>query len=132
MTKQMGTLTVGQVQQYEEVQSQLTALYAEVTTLAKKSPDAPLNGFKVKIVNERLRSANQLLDGIHRPFESFDQFNEDDLPTGSDVALVLSQYLNSLEGWRSANIVERDYTWYWKLKNTLYKSEAPSRFRTDG
>lgn len=131
MSKKSQALTVKQVQQFEEVQSQVQALYDEVAQLAKKAPDAPINQFKVSIVNERIVAANGFLTGIHRPFADFDRFDANDLPTASDVAVVLSQYLNSLEGWRSANVVQRDFVWYWNVEGT-YKAQAPSRFDNHG
>jgi hypothetical protein len=127
-----GNISIEQVELYEELQSHLVALAAEVTVLAKKAPDAPLNQFKIKIVNERLRAANTLLTGIHKPFESFETFDETDLPSASDVSMVISQYINSLEGWRSANVVNINYSWYWNTGNAQYRAESPTRFRKGG
>ena len=124
-------LTKAQVQHYEQVRSQLDSLYSELSALAKKAPDAPINVFKLKIVNQRLEAANTLLVDIHKPFEDFSRFDEASLPTSSDVVLVLSQYLNSLEGWRSANVVKKDYDWVWNTKERDYRANAPSRFRPE-
>jgi hypothetical protein len=122
-------VAVQDVEKYEQIQSHVQALSEEMTGLVKKSPDAPLNKFKIRIVNERLRMANGLLTGIHKPLATFDQFSEEELPSASDVSLVISQYLNSLEGWRSANVVKIDFSWYWNTGTAEYKAEAPSRFR---
>jgi hypothetical protein len=129
MSKRRASLTVEQVQGFEQVQSPIRSLFDEVSQLAKKAPDAPLNQFKVSIVNERLVAANAILAGIHRPFADFDRFDPNELPTASDAAVVLSQYLNSLEGWRSANVVIRNYNWYWDAPGD-YRADAPSRFKT--
>ncbi len=127
-----GSVSIEQVHRYEELQSHLAALATEVAALAKKAPDAPLNKFKIEIVNERLRGANTLLMGIHKPFETFETFDEVDLPSASDASMVISQYLNSLEGWRSANVVNVNHTWYWNTGSAQYRAQPPTRFRKGG
>lgn len=118
---------------YEQVRSQLGSLYEELSALAKKTPDAPINRFKLQIVNEKIRSANGLLSGIHRPFESFLQFDEAELPTASDVVVVLSQYVNALEGWRSQNLIRFNNSWYWNTKDRdQIATSPPSRLRQSG
>lgn len=129
MSKKPG-LSIQRIRQYEAIQSQLEVLHEEIVKLAKKSPDAPINRFKVEIVNEKLRGANELLEGIHKPFASFVEFDVAGLPTASDVSVVLAQYLNSLEGWRSANVESRDYVWYWATDEGSYRAARPTRFRT--
>ena len=70
--------------------------------------------------------------GKHKPFTDFDIFDEDSLPTNSDVVLILSQYLDTLEGWRSDNVFKDGYSWYWKLGGGARASaEAPSRFNRE-
>ena len=124
-------LTPEIVSAFEQVRSHLQKLYDELSGLSKKNPDSPLNRFKVGIVNERLRVANTFLSGIHKPFETFAEFDEAELVTASDVVVVLSQYLNSLEGWRSSNVVKVVLDWYWNTKPPHIRSVAPTRFRKD-
>lgn len=67
--------------------------------------------------------------GSTNPFADFETFDEDSLPTNSDVVLILSQYLDCLEGWRSDNVFKEGYNWYWKLGgSTRFSAESPSRF----
>jgi hypothetical protein len=114
---------------YEKVQSQIKQLYKEITVLSKKSPDNAINKFKLKFINEKLKEANALLVGKHKPFTDFETFDEDSLPTNSDVVLILSQYLDCLEGWRSDNVFKEAYSWYWKVGGgTRVLAEEPSRF----
>jgi hypothetical protein len=125
-------MKVEDVDLYEKVQAQIERLHGELTTLSKKNPDNPINKFKLNLINEKLREANKLLTGPHKPFSDFEIFDESSLPTASDVALVLSQYLSCLEGWRSANISEVDYEWYWDVDDgTAIKTRPPSRFRRE-
>jgi len=81
---------------FEKVESQIRKLHNEMSVLSKKNPDSPINKFKLKFINEKLKEANTLLPERHKPFVDFATFDEDQLPTNSDVVLVLSQYLDCL------------------------------------
>lgn len=129
MKRKSTSLSKADVERFEELQSHLAALSTEVSALTKKSPDGPMNRFKIGLVNERLRLANEFLKGIHRPFEGFQEFDETELPSASDVAVVISQYLNSLEGWRSYHVVKVGYSWYWNTPEGDLVADPPSRFR---
>ena len=111
-------LRVADVRLYEKVVDQLKNLKAEFTVLSKTKPDNVLNQLKVEIVNERLKDANQLLIGEHKPFASFDEFGGDKMPTNSDVLLVLSQYLAAFARWRSAHVyVDALHNHYWRTED---------------
>ena len=67
----------------------------------------------------------------YKPFPDFTEFDEEELPTNSDVSLVLSQYINCMESLREENISSKiQYTssgsvakigWYWEgTKNETY------------
>lgn len=115
MTKKKPLLALAraEVGLFEKLKGQFDALYQELSTLAKKSPDGSVNTFKLALVNEKLRAANTLLTGEHRPFEQFEVFDEQSLPTSSDVAMVLGQYLSCMEGWRSEQMVFEAGNWLW-------------------
>ena len=74
----------------------IDVLHEEIRELSKKKPDDPLNKFKLSLVNELLGVANDLLPPEERPFSSFVNFDEVNLPTNSDVVVVLSQYQSAL------------------------------------
>ena len=123
-------MKIEDIDSFERVQSQLEQLHKEMSTLAKSKQDNPVNKFKLKVINERLAEANSILVGTFKPLAGFDTFREDDLPTNSDVVMIVSQYLDSLEGWRSANVVYSDYKWHWDTDGTLQvESTRPTRFR---
>jgi hypothetical protein len=124
------TVTDAQVEEFERIAGQLTALHQEFAVQAKTKPDNPINKFKLKMINEKLASANALLAGPFKPFEDFEQFDEADLPTNSDVALVLTTYLASLERWRSAHVFNNGYSYYWRTSGPPRLSAVPpSRFK---
>jgi hypothetical protein len=115
---------------FEKVKGQLQQLQTEISALSKSKPDNPINKFKLTFINEKLAEANTILVGGFKPFKEFTLFNVDDLPSNSDVVIVLSQYLDCLEAWRCANIHYVKYDWVWKLEdNKGISTEPPSRFR---
>jgi hypothetical protein len=105
------------VENFEKVQSQLSSLHDEVSALSKKTPDAPLNEFKVKFVNLVLEKCNIILDG-NKPFEDFDKFDTENLPTASDIVMMLGQYSSCMEELRADNITQDGTTsWSWVFSN---------------
>ena len=115
---------------FEKVKAQLTQLENEVSVLSKTKPDNPMNKFKVAIINEMLVNANAILTGDFKPFKNFASFNVDELPTNSDVVVVLSQYLDCLEAFRSAHIKKKDHAYFWNLEDRKdLETGYPSRFR---
>lgn len=107
-------MTDDQIDEFEKVQTQTLSLHREIGTLTKKSQNDAINKFKLKFVDKTIAEANQLLGDKYRPYSDFDQFNDDELPSTSDVTMILGQYLNCLEKLRSDNIVQKSSWWYWK------------------
>ena len=103
---------------FEKVQSQLEGLYKEAGLLSKKSPNDAINKFKLKIINQLLVVSNSLLTGDYKPLDGFDTFEEDDLPTNSDVTIILEQYLNCLEKLRGDNVEYSDFDWRWLVSGS--------------
>ncbi|MCG8377764.1 MAG: hypothetical protein MI702_14900 [Chlorobiales bacterium] len=113
-----------EIDKFEKNQNQLDGLHEEISALSKKSYTDAINLFKLKLVNQVIQGANQILGGTYKPFQDFDSFSEEDLPTNSDVTLVLSQYLNCMESyrvkrinsqieWTSTGSVAKIY-WFWE------------------
>ena len=116
---------------FEKMKAQIRQLHGEVSTLSKSKPDNPINKFKLGFINEKLEEANAILKGDFKPFKEFTTFNTDDLPSNSDVVMVLSQYLDGLEAWRSAHVeYVRGTGHIWKMDDgqTIH-TDPPSRFR---
>jgi hypothetical protein len=111
-----GQLAAADVDAFYKLRSQLEKMSEEIGELSKKKPDGPINKFKLGFINEQLGVANGLLEEAHyRPFKNFVQFDDDALPSNSDVVMVLSQYLACLEIWRKANVYYgNDFHWYWR------------------
>ena len=79
----------------EHVLSLVRTLKFEFKDLSSKKPNDQVNTFKLKYVNQAIVAANEVLKD-DKPYPDFEQFNEKDLPTNSDVLMMLSLYLNAL------------------------------------
>ncbi|PTS94985.1 hypothetical protein DBR27_17345 [Flavobacterium sp. HMWF030] len=118
-----------EINNFEKTQTQLEGLLTEITILARKSPNDGVNKFKLKFINEIILSGNKILSTTYKPLDSFEKFDEDDLPSNSDVTFILSQYLNCFEKLRADNIyIEQKYDgnkyifeWYWVVNKSKSK-----------
>lgn len=104
-----------QVDIFEKVHAQLEGLHLEISALSKKSQNDALNNFKLKFVNQILVNANKVLGNAYKPFEDFDVFSDEEVPTTSDVALILTQYLSCFEKLRTDNVTFSGGKWYWLI-----------------
>ena len=107
-----------EVNEFEQIQTQLQGFYKEMNGFAAKKPDDAINTFKLKLINQVLKIANSLLSK-RKPFTDFDQFEADNLPSNSDVAVMISQYINSLEKLRADNIKYSLGRWYWIIDGEI-------------
>jgi hypothetical protein len=103
------------VKEYERLIGELQAYYNEISTLSKKNPDGLMNKFKLGFINGTLMKANVVLGKTYRPFTAFEAFDEVELPSTSDVGMILSQYLNSMTRFKKAYTYEDEFGdgWYW-------------------
>jgi hypothetical protein len=121
--------TKNEVEELERLIIQLSGLHTEISQLAKKSPNDALNAFKLKLVNKIIAAGNGILAEGYRPFEDFEQFDADDMPSNSDVTMILKQYMEQSERFRSDNVVYEDYDWVYKVNGRASKiiAAAPTK-----
>lgn len=100
-----------QINSFEKLQDQLFELTREIKELSKKKPDGPLNNFKIKFINSIIGGLNEIIGKQYKPFEDFNIFDTDDMPTNSDVLIILSQYE------ASASRLKRENTEYYMGDN---------------
>lgn len=92
----MNKTTQDAVDQYELLNPLLTGIYMEMQELSKKKPDSPLNTFKVNAINRILEPIKDMLKRENT--QAFlDVLDIDEMPTNSDVVLVLNQYMNAMK-----------------------------------
>jgi hypothetical protein len=119
------------IENLEKLIGQLRALHTELLQLVKKAPNDGLNIFKLKIVNKVIASANVLLEG-YKPFSDFEQFEEEALPTNSDVTMILAQYMEQVERFRSDHVTYHAYKWWYQVKGKASDVEACAPTRVSG
>ena len=116
--------TTEDVEKLHKLIGQLGGLHSELSLLAKKSPNDGLNLFKMKLVNKVVQGANELLSGGYLPFDDFRQFSEDALPTNSDVTLILTQYMEQVERFRSDHVRFHVNQWCYVINGVPSDVEA--------
>lgn len=124
-------MTHDEVSEFEQLQAQLQSLYTETAVLSKRKPDDAVNQFKLGLVNQVLEQANSILGESNRPFADFLRFDSDDIPTNSDVLLILSQYLTCLEKLRADNIQVLFEEWCWVIdgKRSAIRTVPPRKLK---
>lgn len=117
------------VETFEKMQAQLHGLYDEIIVFSKKNPDSAVNKFKLSFINQILKETNNVLDKKNKPFENFEVFDEDLLPTNSDVAMILAQYINCIEKFRAEHIKQYGVYWYWIIngQQSDIKTSSPKK-----
>ena len=114
-------LTKESVEKLEKVAGQIDGLHREITALARKSPNDAVNKFKLKFINVALREANGVLGDSYKPVDGFEAFEEDEVPTNSDVTFILAQYAEELERFRADNIRRDTGLWMYHLQGSADK-----------
>jgi hypothetical protein len=118
------------VSEFEKLEQQLHSFLAEISELSKKKPNDPLNKFKLKFINAVLGKMNNLL-GDFRPFDDFEQFDVDELPTNSDVVVILGQYAAATYLFRTEHTTSKGIYWFWLVRGKIsdIKTENPQHFK---
>lgn len=117
------------IEKLEKLIGQLQGLHNEITILSKKSPNDAVNPFKLKLINKVLTAGNEVLIESYKPFDDFNLFELDDVPSNSDVTLVIAQYIEAAETYRSAHIKISGGSWAYILngKSTTHRTNPPTR-----
>ncbi|WP_373032929.1 hypothetical protein [Sulfurovum sp.] len=104
--------TKEKVQNYDTTMPLLEAMYSEFKELSKKKPDAAVSKSKIKIANRLLDKVRTVLEDS-TSIEFLDLLDEDDVPQVSDVTLILSQYVASMEAFykRHYGYYENKHQW---------------------
>lgn len=121
--------TLDDVERLEKIIGQLQAAHSEIAILAKKSPSDTLNSFKLKMINNVIQCSNDVLGERYKPFDDFHQFEDDALPSNSDITMVLAQYMGEAERYRSDNVMKKLHSWFYVVGNKIseIRSGPPSK-----
>ncbi len=89
-------------EEWEVVEPLLNSMAQEFKELSKKKPDGPCSKRKISVANRLLERCREVLRDEPQ-LQFLDLFDDDDLPTYSDVTLMLSQYVAAIETFRAAH-----------------------------
>jgi len=126
-----------EIENFEKTQAQVEGLHNELASLSKKAPNDGVNKFKLSMINQILVAADSILGEKYRPFDDFKIFDEVDVPTNSDVTLILSQFFNCLEKLRLDSVKEiydynakrPEYFWIGDGENVKVRTSGPKKLR---
>jgi hypothetical protein len=93
-------------QAFKKTMRQLKTFHKEIRQISGKKPDNPINKFKLGLINETLEKANFVLGNEFLPFPGFKTFDETNMPSASDVVLILSHYIDGLAALRDKYYVD--------------------------
>lgn len=107
---------------YEELRPKIASVRDTIKALSSKKPDEALNLFKIRRINILISQANSLLEDL-KPYNDFDTFSEDDLPSNSDVLLIIELYLEAFHRYRINNTTQGswDIEREWKMTKSKKK-----------
>jgi len=104
------------IDRIEKLMGQLKGYHAEISMLAKKSPNDAVNKFKLGLINKSLAFGKEVLGQDYLPIDDFEAFDIDDVPSNSDVTTVLAQYIEEAERYRGSHIQQVNARFYYVLK----------------
>ena len=121
-----------EIANFEKAHAQLLGFY-ETAVLVKKNPNDVMNKFKLQLINKLLASINEIV-GDTKPFDGFDSFDIDgEMPTNSDVAMILGQYIKCMELVKKNNVHFEVNRWYWDVdgnkKDSSIRTSEPIMFK---
>jgi hypothetical protein len=115
-----------EIEKFEKTIGRMEGLHKEISALARKSPNDAINKFKLKFVNSAIAEARIVLGEKYDPLKDFSKFEEDDLPSNSDVTFILAHYLEEIERKRADNITGSGGAWFY----TSTRNDGDNKIRT--
>ena len=96
------------IEDYELLKDMLDSQKREFDLLSKKKPDDQLNKMKLKMVNRVLEPLKKICQN-EQSYMFLDTLNEDEMPTYSDVVLIISQYETALDEFKGTYHFKDEY-----------------------
>ncbi|WP_308585395.1 hypothetical protein [uncultured Desulfovibrio sp.] len=127
MAKEM---TKNDVVLFEKIFTKLKSLLKEIQVLASKKPNDAINKFKLGLINEVIIEANNFLGMNNLPLDGFTNFDDDSIPTNSDVSMVLNLYIDRFELLKSYITKFTKGAWYYNTTDgSAIRSSAPAKLQ---
>lgn len=106
--------TANEISLFETLNPKMVSVRDTFKSLSSKKTDETLNRFKIERINILLRESNHLL-GKLRPYDDFEEFDMDNMPTNSDVLMILELYLDAFHRYRIENTREELLSREWNV-----------------
>ena len=87
------------VEQYSTIRPMLSSAVIEFKEFSKKDPKGIINKRKLSLVNGILQDAMKLLEN-EPTIKYLSLLDEDDMPSNSDVSLLLGQFVAAMSAFR--------------------------------
>jgi hypothetical protein len=86
------------------------------------------------LINDVLTDANEFLGEKYRPFAEFSVFDDDAVPSNSDVTFIMAQYAAAIDLFRSSHVYMEHGRWYYRIADSteIVQSTAPASVARKG
>lgn len=88
------------IEDYNLLKDMLNSQRNEFDLLSKKKADGQLNSMKIKMVNRVLEPLKEIFKE-EESYSFLDTLNEDEMPTYSDVVLIISQFETAIAEFKN-------------------------------
>ena len=96
------------IEDYELLKDILYSQKKEFQLLSAKKPDTQLNSMKMKMVNRALKPLKELFQ-YEESHKFLDAIDEEEMPTNSDIVLIISQYETAIDEFKARYYGEDKY-----------------------
>lgn len=129
-----GTMEREDVEILESCIGKVDSFCKEIGVLSKKTPNDAVNKFKLKFINNTIKEANDILGDELKPFKDFSFFEDEAMPSNSDVVFILAQYAEALDLYRSKHIHMGRNGWVYNIDDGEgeIRTNPPSTVRNKG
>ncbi len=101
------------IEDYALLKDMLRSQKMEFDLLSKKKADGQLNPMKIKMVNRVLEPLKELFKQ-EQSHDFLYTLNEDEMPTNSDVVLIISQYETAIRDFKNQYYCQDKYNYEWR------------------
>ncbi len=120
--------SVKNIEDYNLLTSMLQSQRKELDLLSGKKPNDLLNPMKIKMINRVLEPLKEVLQH-EDSYKFLDVLNETDMPTNSDVVLIISQFETAVEEFKDKYYLHDKYqSNYLRTTNRWMTQEFPPEF----
>lgn len=117
------------IKDYKLLKDMLHSQRKELDLLSKKKADGQLNPMKIKMANRVLEPLKELFKH-EKSYKFLDTLNEDEMPTYSDVVLIISQYETAINEFRGRYYLRDEYQ-YPRTTRWMTEEYPPDYYETE-